>query len=191
MREQKDVELTSSHKYIKNTSTCGIILTKYLLNAGGGSQKTKKCKKDHHVTRQDESKDRNQDRTCPLGRSYEEEKFPHLEQPLLQWGDQPRQKGSFRGSEVSTASGLRQAKQRNQHRGSLPAPCAPQSKMHDCWYAQGLSAHLQPQKADPGRRLGLSEQRQLQWLKCGPIQVRTGGLTRRSPSPGPPLKSHC
>lgn len=79
------MELTSSHKYIRNTSTCGIILTKYLLNAGGGSQKTKKkkkCKKDRHVTRQDESKNWNQDRTCSLGGSYEEEMFPHLEKPL-------------------------------------------------------------------------------------------------------------
>ena len=34
MVEQKDVELTSSHKYIKNTSTRRTILTEYLLNAG-------------------------------------------------------------------------------------------------------------------------------------------------------------
>ena len=30
MAEEKNVELTSSHKSIKNTSTCGIILTEHL-----------------------------------------------------------------------------------------------------------------------------------------------------------------
>ena len=31
--EKKDVESISSHKYIKNASTCGVILTEYLLKA--------------------------------------------------------------------------------------------------------------------------------------------------------------
>ena len=30
----KDMELTSSHRYIKNTSTCGTVLTEYPLNTG-------------------------------------------------------------------------------------------------------------------------------------------------------------
>ena len=34
MVEEKVVELTSSHKNIKNTSTCGMIHTEHLLNAG-------------------------------------------------------------------------------------------------------------------------------------------------------------
>lgn len=32
MVAEVDMELTSSHKYIKNTSTCGTILTEYPLN---------------------------------------------------------------------------------------------------------------------------------------------------------------
>ena len=32
--EPKDMELTSFHKYIKNTSTCGTIPMDYLLNVG-------------------------------------------------------------------------------------------------------------------------------------------------------------
>lgn len=32
MAEKKDMELTSSHKYIKNNYTCETILTEYLLN---------------------------------------------------------------------------------------------------------------------------------------------------------------
>ena len=39
--EEKDVKLTSSHKYIRNTSTCGTILTEYTLNSGRRSHKTK------------------------------------------------------------------------------------------------------------------------------------------------------
>ena len=35
------MELTFSHKYLKNTSTCGIILTDYLLNAGRKSHTNK------------------------------------------------------------------------------------------------------------------------------------------------------
>lgn len=31
--EKKDVEFISSHKYIKNACTCGVILTEYLLKA--------------------------------------------------------------------------------------------------------------------------------------------------------------
>jgi len=37
------VKLTSSHKYIKNTSTCGMILTECLLNAGRGSQTSERA----------------------------------------------------------------------------------------------------------------------------------------------------
>lgn len=33
MVEKKDVEFISSHKYIKNACTCGVILTEYLLKA--------------------------------------------------------------------------------------------------------------------------------------------------------------
>lgn len=41
MAEEKDVELTPSHKYMKNTSTRGTIFTEYLLKAGRDLIKTK------------------------------------------------------------------------------------------------------------------------------------------------------
>lgn len=44
MVESKRMELTSSHKYIKNTFTCGTTLTEYLLNIGR-SQKFKSARK--------------------------------------------------------------------------------------------------------------------------------------------------
>ena len=42
--EQKDMDLILSHKYIKNTSTCGTILTEYVLDSGR-SHKTKIARK--------------------------------------------------------------------------------------------------------------------------------------------------
>ena len=39
------MKLTFCHKYIKNTSTCGMILTEYLLNAGRRPQTAEKAKK--------------------------------------------------------------------------------------------------------------------------------------------------
>lgn len=41
MAEKKDVELNSSHKYIKNITTYGTILTEYPLNTGKRPHTTK------------------------------------------------------------------------------------------------------------------------------------------------------
>ena len=38
MGKEKDVELTSFNKYVKNTSTRGTILTEHLLNTGRRTQ---------------------------------------------------------------------------------------------------------------------------------------------------------
>ena len=48
-------ELTSFYKYIKNTSTCGIILTKHLLNAGRRPQ-ILKGQENLHIIRQEKIK---------------------------------------------------------------------------------------------------------------------------------------
>ena len=48
MAEQKDMVVTSSHKYMKNTLTCGTILTEYLLNVGGRSHTTKTTPSPHN-----------------------------------------------------------------------------------------------------------------------------------------------
>ena len=59
----------------------------------------------------------------------------------LHWlGDQLGQMGSFRVSEENVATGLQQAEQRDQHRGSCPPPWAPQSRTCIHWCAWGLSA---------------------------------------------------
>ena len=43
--EVQDVELTSCHKYIKNTSMCGTILVKHLLNTGRRPQTSERARK--------------------------------------------------------------------------------------------------------------------------------------------------
>ena len=45
MAEQRDMELTSSHKYITNTSTCGTVLTEYLPKACRRSHTNKAARK--------------------------------------------------------------------------------------------------------------------------------------------------
>ena len=45
MAAAKNVELTSSHKYIKNTSTNGTILTEHLLNTGRRPQTPERTRK--------------------------------------------------------------------------------------------------------------------------------------------------
>ena len=46
------MELTFSHKYIKNTSTCGMILTEHLLNAGRRPRTFKMVRKSRNCIRQ-------------------------------------------------------------------------------------------------------------------------------------------
>ena len=46
------MELTFSHKYIKNTSTCGMILTEHLLNAGRRPKTFKRARKALNCIRQ-------------------------------------------------------------------------------------------------------------------------------------------
>lgn len=73
MAEEQDIKPTFFHKYIKNTSTCGMILTEYLLSAGRKPQTDKKARKFPHVTgfgkkRKRKKSERNQDGSCTPGR---------------------------------------------------------------------------------------------------------------------------
>ena len=52
------MEFTSPHKYIKNTSTNGTILTEHLLNTSRRPQTPKRTKKNSHTTGQDERKEK-------------------------------------------------------------------------------------------------------------------------------------
>ena len=84
-----------------------------------------------------------------------EERFPHPGN-LLHWlGDQPGQKGSFRGSEENAAAGLQPAEQRETstdgpgHFLALPAPDA-RLLVH-----MGLGAATWASADRPGKRTGV------------------------------------
>ena len=55
------MELTFFHKYIKNTSTCGMILTEHLLNAGRRPKTSQRVRKSHNCIRQ-KKKERERER---------------------------------------------------------------------------------------------------------------------------------
>lgn len=73
MVEKEDVELTSPH--IKNTSTCGTLLTEHQLETAEDLLYYQSCKKDPHMTGQDKKKKKgirmgpvSLGRTCEGGR---------------------------------------------------------------------------------------------------------------------------
>ena len=102
MAEEKDVEFISSHKYMKNTSTCGTIFTEYLLNAGRDLIIPKLQEKNHHITRR--IKEKMDIRMGPAPWEGAVKKFPQTRKTFHQHGDQLGQKKSFRGSEESRAA---------------------------------------------------------------------------------------
>lgn len=104
------MKLTSSHKYIKNTSTCWTVLTEYLLNAGGRPQ-TSERKSPHKHNRVDQKTKESEKGTglgpVPQGGGCEIGKVPApWEVPTLVG----RQPGQTRASEPqeNTATGLQQ-----------------------------------------------------------------------------------
>ena len=77
------------HKYIKNTSPCGTTPTEHLLNAGRRPQTSQNVRKSPHTWVGKKKKRKNRDKRIgsgppPLGRSCEEEKFPHPRE-FLYW----------------------------------------------------------------------------------------------------------
>ena len=61
------MKLTSSHKYIKNTSTCWTVLTEYLLNAGGSPQTSERTRKSPHKHNRVEQKTKESEKGTGLG----------------------------------------------------------------------------------------------------------------------------
>ena len=103
------MKLTLSHKYSKNTSTSGVILTEYLLDAGRRPQTSEKARKSQRnwvrKKKKKERKELGQD-LSPWEGGVKEERFLHQGKPPHWQGDRPGQKVSFRASEESVAAGL-------------------------------------------------------------------------------------
>ena len=90
------MKLTLSHKYNKNTSTCGRILTEYLLNAGRRPQTAEKARKSSHNQVEKKKKVRKElgwD-LHPWEGALKEERFLHPGKSPHQWGV-GRDRGEF------------------------------------------------------------------------------------------------
>ena len=77
------MELTSSHKYIQNSSTCGTTLTEHLLNTGRRPQISERARKSPCNRVGQKKKEKKKDKgigtgPAPLGGSCEGEKFATL-----------------------------------------------------------------------------------------------------------------
>ena len=94
MAEQKDTEPSSCRRYSQNTSPRGRVPGEYLTGRWQRIPDTPRCKKELHVTGQDESKKRkrNRDGTC-TPRKLERRKVPPL------WGA-PSRVGTLAGTEA-------------------------------------------------------------------------------------------
>ena len=86
-----------------------------------------------------------------------EERFPHPGNPPHQLGDQPGQKGRFRGSEESAAIGLQQAEQKETSTDG-PGHLAAHSSLRcaSVGVHSGWVLKLGFQRTDLGRGLGLA-----------------------------------
>ena len=111
------MKLTASHKYIKNTSTCGTVLTEYLLNAGRRRWTTKRARKSlcNQVGQKEKEKNkkkgRNWEGTCtPWEGAVKEERCLHPGKSPHCHGDQPGQSGSFRALEENAGTGFAAAR---------------------------------------------------------------------------------
>ena len=63
------MKFTSSHKYIKNISTCGMTVIDYLLNVGRRPQTSERTRKSpHNLVEQKKNEKGIRDGTCPPGR---------------------------------------------------------------------------------------------------------------------------
>ena len=112
------MELTSSHKYIKNRPTHGMVLREHLLNAGRRPQTSERARKSPHNWVGQKKKDREKGIWMagwdlhPLEGAVKEEMFLYTGMSSHWQGDQPRLRGSFVVLEESEATGLQQPEQR-------------------------------------------------------------------------------
>ena len=154
-------------KYIKSTSTCGMILTEYLLNAGRRPQASERGRKSPHnqvgQKKKEKNKERNWDETGAPGREQRKRKGPRTLGSTLSSGEisQDRQCNTW-----FVAARM----ERDLHRGSMPLPCAPQPETHICPCGWGLDAEAQALEIRTARQLGLAAWQQPEragdWCDC-------------------------
>ena len=129
------MELTFPHKYMKNTSTCGMIHTEQLQNAGRRPQTSERARKSScNWVGQKKKEKKNKERERkesgweqhPREGAVKEERFLHPRKFPHWQGDQLGWRGIFRALEENTVTSLQKAKQRMTFTdGQYYHPCFP------------------------------------------------------------------
>ena len=150
------MELTSSHRYVQNTSICQTVCIEHLLNTGKRPQTSERARKPPHNRlgwkKRERERERSGDRTCAP------------ERELWLWrrkGPLTGQVQSFRASEESAATSFWKAKQ------SVTHPPWQQTLM--CWPRQGLGAKAWASEVIPRERSGVGY---TQLVEAGILQLR-------------------
>ena len=144
------MKLTPSHKYIRNTHTCGTILTEYLPNAGRGPQTSERARKSpcNWVGRKKKKESEKGIRTGPgpLGGICERGKVPVPREVPLPVGRLAGTEGelwSLGGERSNWFAAARMERQ------TVPPPCTPQPKTHVLWYGRGLGVETRASEITP------------------------------------------
>ena len=108
------------------------------------------------------------------------ERFPHSRNCLHWLRDQLGQAGSFRGSEESSAPGLRKAGQRDKDRWSFLPSCTSQPKTCACWYVQWLGDKTRASLERSRERIHFGCMETAQRTR-NVVQAATGGVHKMEP----------
>ena len=131
MMTEEDTELTSSHKYIKNTFSPNTVFTEYLLNSGRRSQTPKSARSPSNWIgekriKKKKKKKGNLHKTCSLWRKLKEERFPHPGKTLTSGQISQDRKGAaeaWRGTQQPVCSRqIRERPSQRVHASSLQLP---------------------------------------------------------------------
>ena len=108
----------ASHRYSRNTSTCGTAPTEHPQNAGRRRQTSQKARNSPHTwvgqkkKETTETKEQGRDMHQWEG-AVKEERFPHTRKPLHGQRLRVAEGGTFGATEESAATGVRRAKRRD------------------------------------------------------------------------------
>lgn len=166
MAEEKDVEFISSHKYMKNTSTCGTIFTEFLLNAGRDLIMPKLREKNHHITRT--IKEKTEIRMGPASLGGSCEKVPSNWETFTSAGRSVRTEKELQRIRGEQSTQLLAVRTERPAQRVLPASLhSPAQDVHP-WCAWGLSAESLGFSGQTwGEDWGLLHRDRLKALECG------------------------
>ena len=175
------MEFTSSHKCIKNTSTCGVILTDYLLDTSKLHIQPK-LQERSPCTGRVKKKESEWGRAVPLGGICEREKIPSPWEPPSPTGRSAGQKGRFRGSAESQQ--LAWSRQNRLRPALIPGNLTayPSLRVASAGVHSGSVVKLRLQQTALGIGLKLTTWKQLEGARVW-SRLRLGVYTEQSPSP--------